>query len=178
MILDGLVQWQISARIRQAEQDGIDPWTVPDGCKPLSERQFRRYMLTAARLAEHVQARPLERNSILDEHYNRRNVLYRRLVSKGDERGALTVLDSLAKLQGLFPTADTPPPAAPQAVQVTGTVNHVHRLDSSALLQSLRDSGAPLTLDAVGSGSATPCGDVRHDGNAQPVDTQEDNAAG
>jgi hypothetical protein len=102
--LDGAQFFQICEHVRKKEREGAEPWAVPEGGKPLSESQLRRYSQRADELmAESCRAR---RGKLLREHAARRLNLYARALNKGDERTALAVLDSLAKLQGVFPTGD------------------------------------------------------------------------
>jgi hypothetical protein len=67
----------------------------------LKERQVRRYMAKANDLL--VLRQKDGRRKALARHSARREALYARALKAGDYRTALAVLDSLAKLQGLYP---------------------------------------------------------------------------
>jgi hypothetical protein len=102
--LDGARHWDVRRYVAEKEAAGEPPWKVEDGGKPLSERQIRRYIDQAdERIAEGCRS---SRKRLMRNHVAYRHNLYARAVNKGDERTALAVLDSLAKLQGLFPTGD------------------------------------------------------------------------
>ena len=66
----------------------------------LKERQIREYV----RRADQLVLKRLEkrRSLVMGLHLARRETLFARAVAAGDQRAALAVLDSTAKLQGLF----------------------------------------------------------------------------
>jgi hypothetical protein len=100
VILDGAEPWQIRPYVAEQEQAGAAPWTVPDGGKPLSRRQIRRYISWAERLM--AASSRTDREKLLRKHEAQRRNLFARALNKGDERTALSVLKDLAELQGLY----------------------------------------------------------------------------
>jgi hypothetical protein len=98
--LDGGQFFQIREYVREMEAKGEAPWAVPEGGKPLSDSQLRRYSRRAdSAMAEASRA---SRGKLFREHVSRRLNLYARAINKGDERTALAVLRDLAELQGLY----------------------------------------------------------------------------
>lgn len=80
------------------------PWERPAGHKPLSDPTLWRYIAAAD---EAIRAGLLSsRKKRLRMHLARRRNLYAKAVLAGDLRAALSVLDSLAKLEGLYPSPD------------------------------------------------------------------------
>src|SRR5271165_7147190 len=100
VILDGAEPWQIGPYVAEQEQASAAPWTVPDGGKPLSRWQIRRYIGWAERLM--AASSRTDRAKLLRKHEAQRRNLFARAVNKGDERTALAVLRDLAELQGLY----------------------------------------------------------------------------
>ena len=86
-------------RTRQAEPDS--PWFLQPGETELSYSQIRRYI----RLAEEYTANLCkgDRKKQLTRHLALRRSLFASAVQKGDDRAALQILDSEARLLGLFP---------------------------------------------------------------------------
>jgi hypothetical protein len=100
IILDGREPWDIRQYVSDQEAAGAAPWTIPEGGKPLSERQLRRYCDKAeALIAEVVRT---NRKNLLQWHLAQRRRLFRMAVAADDLRAALAVLDSEAKLAGLW----------------------------------------------------------------------------
>jgi hypothetical protein len=99
--LDGAEDcWDWCEYVREKESDPASPWFVPEGGKPLSYSQIRRYVAKVDRLiAESCRA---SRKKLFRRHLAKRRNLYAKAVSQGDVRAALAVLDSEAKLFGLF----------------------------------------------------------------------------
>jgi hypothetical protein len=98
--LDGAEGWDVRRYVAEQEAAGAAPWTVPEGGKPLSERQIRNYVAAADRLID--ESCRQSRKKLLRRHQAQRRNLYARAVNKGDERTALAVLRDLAELQGLY----------------------------------------------------------------------------
>jgi hypothetical protein len=90
--------------VAEQERAGAAPWALPEGGKPLSRRQIRRYAGWAERLL--AAASRTDREKALRKHKAQRQGLYARAVNKGDERTALAILADLAKLEGLYPSED------------------------------------------------------------------------
>jgi hypothetical protein len=102
--LDGAQAWDVREYVRAQERAGAEPWAIPDGGKPLSDSQLRRYGQRADELVR--ESCRAHRGKLLREHIAQRRHLYARAVQAGDLRTALAVLDSLAKLLALFPSED------------------------------------------------------------------------
>jgi hypothetical protein len=102
--LDGGQAWDVREYVRAREKEGAEPWAIPDGGKPLSDSQLRRYGQRADELVR--ESCRAHRGKLLREHIAQRRHLYARAVQAGDLRTALAVLDSLAKLLALFPSED------------------------------------------------------------------------
>jgi hypothetical protein len=104
ILLDGAQPWDIRQYVSGREAAGAPPWAVPQGSKPLSERQIRRYCDQADRLI--AESCRTHRKQLLRRHLAQRRNLLARALNIGDLRTALAVLDSLAKLLALFPSED------------------------------------------------------------------------
>jgi hypothetical protein len=98
--LDGAEGWDVRRYVAEQEAAGEPPWTIPEGGKPLSERQIRNYVAAADRLMD--ESCRQSRKKVLRRHLAQRRALYARALNKGDERTALAVLRDLAELQGLY----------------------------------------------------------------------------
>ena len=98
--LDGAEGWDVRRYVAEQEAAGEPPWTIPEGGKPLSERQIRNYVAAADKLVD--ESCRQSRKRLLRRHQAQRRQLYARAVSKGDERTALAVLRDLAELQNLY----------------------------------------------------------------------------
>ncbi len=100
-MLDGAMPFQVRQYVAEKEAAGEAPWTIPEGGRPLSERQIRRYSDQAdALMAEAVRT---NRKKLLRRHIARRHQLYVRSVNSADYRTALAIDQDLATLQGLYP---------------------------------------------------------------------------
>jgi hypothetical protein len=101
ILLDGAESpWDTCAYVREKEAEAGSIWEVPEDGKPLSDSQIRRYVAKATEMiAESCRA---SRKRLLRRHLAQRRNLYAKAVSQGDIRAALAVLDSEAKLTGLF----------------------------------------------------------------------------
>jgi hypothetical protein len=99
--LDGAEWWDVRQFVTEKQEAGLPPWAIPEGGKPVSERQLYRYMRAADRMVRESLADT--RPKVIRDHIAKRRALYARAVRAGDFRSALSILDSLAKLQGLFP---------------------------------------------------------------------------
>jgi hypothetical protein len=103
ILLDGAQSWDVRQYVAEKEAAGEPPWTVPEGGKPLSERQLRRYCDRADKLIS--ESCRTNRKRLIRRHLAQRRNLYARALNKGDERTALAVLRDLAELQDLYPAA-------------------------------------------------------------------------
>jgi hypothetical protein len=100
--LDGAQAWDVREYVRGREKEGAGPWAIPEGGKPLSDSQLRRYAQRADELVR--DSCRANRGKLLREHTAQRRNLYARAVKAGDVRTALAVLESLAKVLALFPS--------------------------------------------------------------------------
>jgi hypothetical protein len=98
--------WDVREFVREKEKEEGSLWFLLPDEKPLSDSQIRRYLLAADKLiAESCRA---SRRTLTRRHLARRRNIAAKALSAGDYRAALAALDSEAKLQGLFPSADGP----------------------------------------------------------------------
>jgi hypothetical protein len=103
--LDGAEGWDARNFVAEREKAGEAPWKIPRGGKPLSYRQISNYVKAADKLiSESCRA---SRKQALRRHLAQRRSIYARAVQSGDLRTALAVLDSLAKLQDMYPAQRT-----------------------------------------------------------------------
>lgn len=92
--------WDVREYVREKEQEDGSPWQLAKDQKPLSDSQLWRYIHKADQeISSSVLA---SRKKALRRHKARREYLYGLAVHQGDVRAALSVLDSDAKLFGLF----------------------------------------------------------------------------
>jgi hypothetical protein len=105
VMLDGAMPFQVRQFVAEREAAGEAPWMIPEGGKPLSERQIRRYCDQADALT--AEANRTNRKKRLRRHVARRHQLYARAVNAGDYRTALAIDQDLATLQGLYPAKKT-----------------------------------------------------------------------
>src|SRR5262249_14722515 len=148
VLLDGAQPWQIRQYVAEQEAAGEPPWTVPEGGKPLSERQIRRYCDQADRLI--ASACRTHRKKLLRRHVARRESLYARAVNKGDERTALAVLRDLGELQGLYGDETTRLlEELRQRVEALQRAHHAHGNGQA-------DGGAPTPTGGGPDGGGTP----------------------
>src|SRR5262245_9938503 len=102
--LDGAEFWDVREYAREKEQEAGSAWELKYGGKPLSDGQLWRYIGRADRMvAESCRAHG---KKLLRRHLAKRRNLYAKAVLAGDHRTALAVLDSEAKLEGLYPDAN------------------------------------------------------------------------
>jgi hypothetical protein len=98
--LDGAEFWDVREYAREKEAEAGSAWELPAGGKPLSDGQLWRYIARADKLiAESCRA---SWKKLLRRHLAQRRNLFAKAVAQGDVRAALAVLDSEAKLTGLF----------------------------------------------------------------------------
>lgn len=100
--LDGAEGFQILQYVAEKQAAGEEPWTIPDGGKPLAERTVWWYVAKADEVVKESYCKEAGRKRLLRLHKARRRNLYAKAVSMGDVRAALACLDSEAKLCGLF----------------------------------------------------------------------------
>jgi hypothetical protein len=100
IILDGATSWDARAFVREKEKEAGSLWELPEGAKPLSDSQIRRYMARADKMiAESCRA---SRKKLLRRHLAQRRNMYAKAISQGDIRTALAVARDEAELQGLY----------------------------------------------------------------------------
>jgi hypothetical protein len=98
--LDGAEFPDIRQYVAEREADGAPPWTIPDGGKPLSQRQLWRYVALSDRLLK--ESALTNRRKRLRLHFARRKNLFARAVATGQINVALAVLKDLAELEGFY----------------------------------------------------------------------------
>jgi hypothetical protein len=97
---DGATCWQIRQYVAEREATREAPWTIPEGGRPLSERQIRRYIALADKVI--AEENRTHRRRLIRRHVAKLQSLFARCVNKGDERTARAVLHDLAEVQGLL----------------------------------------------------------------------------
>jgi len=156
ILLDGAESpWDTCAYVREKEAEAGSAWEVPEGGKPLSESQIRRYVSKAnALIDESCRAR---RKKLLRRHLAQRRNLYAKAVSQGDIRAALACLDSEAKLTGLFED------------EVTRQLDQLHKQIAELKVQHGNSNHTPATSGAAsGPENAPPTGSAAT-GGANPA---------
>lgn len=103
LLLSGYETWDIRPYIAQHAGSPESPWRTRDGL-PLCRRSVSRYQMIAR--AKIMQDAAEGRADALRRHVKERRMLYRDCVANGDQRTALAILDSLARLQGLTPEGE------------------------------------------------------------------------
>jgi predicted phage terminase large subunit-like protein len=166
--LDGAEGWDVRRYVAEQEAAGAPPWTIPEGGKPLSERQIRYYVAAADKLMD--ESCRQSRRKRLRRHLAQRRALFARAVNKGDERTALAVLRDEAELLGLYPAArikakvkaqHTGAKGGPIQHEVSG--EHEHHIDVdhlAAIGRALAEAGA-LDPTAAGPAADPPADEVR-----------------
>jgi hypothetical protein len=161
VLLDGAqAAWDIVPFVRQREGEAGSPWHVGEGDSPLSASQIFRYVNKAQSLiALSVKG---DRDRHVGRHIAQRRHLFAKAVQQGDVRAALAILDSEAKLCGLFPdhgsTANGRNGAIPNGNGIT--INLFERVN--ILAQQLREQ---LALDP-----GVPAGALSGIGGPQSLD--------
>jgi hypothetical protein len=105
MRLGGGTFTDVRQYVAEKEAAGEPPWTIPEGGRPVSERSLWRYIERADK--EIATACREGRKRRWNRHLAQRRYLYAMAVSQADVRAALAVLDSEAKLHGMFPPTKT-----------------------------------------------------------------------
>jgi hypothetical protein len=103
---DGAAWADIRHYVAEQQAQGVQPWALPPGGKPLSERQLRRYIAAADQLLAVEFRTQRQKRRLL--HLARREKLFTRALEGGDLGTALAALKDLAKLEGLYPSPDDP----------------------------------------------------------------------
>src|SRR5579885_249780 len=86
--------------VAEKEAAAEEPWTIPEGGRPVSERTLWRYIEQTDKMI--AQTCRESRKRLLRRHLAQRRNLFAKCVNMGDMRAALACLDSEAKLTGLF----------------------------------------------------------------------------
>lgn len=101
IILDGAETWDLREYVREKEREAGSCWHVPEGGKPLSYSQIRRY---AARAEKEIgESSRASRGKLIRRHLAKRRNLFAKAVSAGDYRTALAAARDEAELLGLYP---------------------------------------------------------------------------
>src|SRR5579871_2448870 len=151
--LDGAEFIDVREYVREKEREPGSIWEVPDGAKPLSDAQLWRYIARSDQLL--AQSCRASRKKLYRRHLAQRRNLYAKAVNQGDIRAALAVLDSEAKMIGLFAPVKVAP-TNPQGNQSYAPLTDAER---TAALQRLyaavgtRDGGANPLEPTVADGS-------------------------
>ena len=98
--LDGAEFPDVRQYVAEQEAKGVAPWTIPEGGKPVSERQLWRYVALSDRLLR--DSALTNRKKRLRLHFARRKSLYARAIATGQLNVALAVLKDLAELEGFY----------------------------------------------------------------------------
>ena len=99
--LEGARLWDIRQYVTEKEKEPGSTWYRGEGAKPLSDAMLWRYIRWAdALIASDARSSRKKRTRL---HVAKRQNLFAKAVSQGDIRTALAVLDSEAKLLGLYP---------------------------------------------------------------------------
>lgn len=100
--LDGAEFWDVLQYIAEQQKEKGSIWAAPDGGKPFAARTVWWYIQKADRLITETFRNERGRKRLLRRHLAQRRNLYAKAVAIADYRVALAVLDSEAKLVGLF----------------------------------------------------------------------------
>jgi hypothetical protein len=103
VLLDGAQPWDIRQYVADQVAKGEPPWTVPDGGKPLSERQIRRYCDRADKLI--AESCRTNRKKLLRRHLAQLRALSARAVASGQLGVARAIKRDEAELLDLYPAA-------------------------------------------------------------------------
>jgi hypothetical protein len=125
--------------VAEKEAAAEPPWTVPEGGRPLSDRSLWRYIQRTDKLIAESCREGRKRR--LNRHLAQRRHLFGLAVNQGDIRAALAVLDSEAKLHGLFPPAKIAPTDPTGAKEYGESLSDAER--AAALAQLYARLGAP-----------------------------------
>jgi hypothetical protein len=99
----GRVEEMLRIRLDGAQFHDVVQYAAEKGWN-LQERQIRTYIRRADALL--VERRDKSRTQVIARHLAQRQALYARAVNAADYRTALAILDSDAKLRGLYPEKD------------------------------------------------------------------------
>jgi hypothetical protein len=154
ILLDGAESWDIEEYVREQEADADSPWHIG---APISYCQIRRYVQRAERQIAKASSKE-NRGRLIHRHLARRRSLYAKAVAQGDIRAALAVLDSEAKLLGLFPQAQERKDAPNVHVNIFDRIATIH--------EQLKSNGHGRLLESGVAG-----GDLPGDGGTKPLDT-------
>lgn len=172
ILLDGAEWWDTREFVREKEQEPGSAWELPPDAKPLSDSQIRRYIAKAtAMIAESCRA---SRKKLFRRYLAQRRNLYAKAVAQGDVRAALAVLDSEAKMVGLFAPVKVAPtnPKGDQPYAALSDAEAAAALESLYARLGARTGGSPVDgPDAAGGSLLGRSGaDLERGGNgAGPV---------
>jgi len=133
--LSGATFFDARRYLAEKEAAGEEPWTIPDGGRPVSERTLWRYLQQVDRMIAQTCREGRKRRIRL--HIARRHNLYAKSVAQGDMRAALAVLRDLAELQGDYPSKKT---------ELTGKAGGPIVLN---ITEEVTGKEAPVALDAI-----------------------------
>jgi frataxin-like iron-binding protein CyaY len=147
--LDGAEFWDVLQYIAEKQQESESIWAAPDGGKPFASRTIWWYIHKADQLLAETFRNEAGRKKLRRRHLAQRRNLYAKAVSQGDIRAALAVLDSEAKIIGLFAPVKVAP-TDPQGDRPYGPLTDADRAAALARLYA-----------AVGPGDRGPAADGR-----------------
>jgi hypothetical protein len=143
--LAGAEFWDAREFVRKQETEPGTPWTLTEGQKPLSDPQLWRYLKRADALA--AESTRSTRPKRIRQHIAKRRYLYAKAVAAGDYGKALAILDSEAKLLGLF---------APEKTEVTGKGGQpILSLDAIVAAIVRAEEGGSDEANAIDAGTGT-----------------------
>ncbi len=126
--LAGAEFWDVREYARGMEKRPGSAWLLAADEPPLSDGQLWRYIARADKLA--MESTRSTRKTRVRNHIAKRRYLYAKSVASGDYGKALAILDSEAKLLGLFPSVDA---EAKRIIdQLTERISGLERLQSEA----------------------------------------------
>jgi hypothetical protein len=103
--VDGATIHDVRRYVAEKEAAGEQPWTIPDGGRPVSERTLWRYIQQTDRMMDEVSRE--SRKRMRRRHLAQRRNLYAKALAQGDIKAALSVLRDEAELLNLYPARKT-----------------------------------------------------------------------
>ncbi len=147
--LDGAEFWDVLQYVAEKQKAGEAPWTLEEGEKPLAERTIWWYIQQADQLLKETFRKEAGRKRLIRRHVAQRRRLYAGAVSQADFRCALSILDSEAKLCGLFDD------------EVMRLIDQLQKQIAEMKAQYGNSNHSPATAgDGSGPENASPTGEV------------------
>lgn len=147
--LSGATFFDARRYLAEKEAASEEPWSIPDGGRPVSERTLWRYFQQTDRMiAESCRE---SRKRLLRWHRAKRNRLFSRCVEQADYRAALACLADEAKLLGLYPAAKSELTGARGTPIILQIVEQVSGPEAAEMLGAIRE-------EVITSGDSKPGG--------------------